>query len=530
MEVGRALAGGLNESNESQTTAVRPAISLLRYSPAFLIFIVAVVDAGRWADPDLWGHIRFGQLMITHGGLPPHDIYSYSAFGRPWHDHEWFSEFLLALIYNHFGIIGLKLFKFACAGITMTLLALGAAETGASINVQLVVLTIAGIGLAPMVQFRPQLFDFMCLSGLLLLMARDRYRGSAPLWIALPIMVLWANAHGGFFVGLAALAVYAAVVGMEDLAAGRGLRRAGWLGSLTVVAVLATLVTPFGLGLWGAVAHSMRNPLTRAVISEWQPLLFKIAEEWHKSHLTAINFAAVIVLPVGLAIFFVIRPRGGDLALVAIAAMMAVGAYMSVRNMSLAVIASVVPLCRHMGLAIEGTRFSGPKFQKPHRKLNEAFICAVALVLAVQTGLFSPRLRVGRAVPQGAVDFMQAHGLHGNVLCDFAWGDYLIWHLAPASKVFIDGRYDLVYPQKVIKDYFDFHFRHARAGKVLDSYPHDFVLITPKAPVRTLMEHRPDWKLIYSDPDSMLFARAGSPAAKLKGVPVRGRREPEYFP
>jgi len=205
--------------------------------------------------------------------------------------------------------------KLACTAATMTLLAMGAAETGAPITLQLVVLTTAAIALAPMMQFRPQLFDFVGLSALLLLLARDSYRRAERLWLAIPIFALWANLHGGFFVGLAALAVYTAVAAIEDLAAGNSLGRAIRLGGVTAGCVLATLLNPDGIGNWFTVMRTMRNPITRAVISEWQPLLFKIAEEWHSSPGTAINFAVVIVPLAALAVFFVMRPRGGDLGL-----------------------------------------------------------------------------------------------------------------------------------------------------------------------------------------------------------------------
>ena len=84
--------------------SVRPR-SLLRYSPALLAFIFVVADAGRWADPDLWGHLVFGRLILTHGHLPPRDIYSYSATGLPWHDHEWLSEVVLALCWSGLGVV-----------------------------------------------------------------------------------------------------------------------------------------------------------------------------------------------------------------------------------------------------------------------------------------------------------------------------------------------------------------------------------------------------------------------------------------
>ena len=225
-----------------------------------------------------------------------------------------------------------------------------------------------------------------------------------------------------------------------------------------------------------------------------------------------------------------VRPRGGDLALVAIAAMMGVAAYLAVRNMALAVIASVAPLCRHATLALESTRSGNPAIYAPRNGPDEILVGAIAVMLALSTGLFSRSLPDGFPQPRGAVEFMHAHGLHGNVLCDFGWGEYLIFHLAPESKVFIDSRYDMVYPQKVLADYFDFFFDRSGAAAVLSGYPHDFVLISQSAPIRTLMERRPDWKLIYSDSNALLFARADLPGARLDGVPIDGHSPPDTFP
>jgi hypothetical protein len=513
-------------------TALRSAQprSLLRYSPSLLAFIIVVADAGRWADPDLWGHLVFGRLILTHGHLPPRDIYSYSASGLPWHDHEWLSEVVLALCWSGLGIVGLKLMKLAATATTITLLAMGTAETGAPIALQLIVLTTSALAIAPMIQFRPQLFDFVALSALLFMLARERYRRAGRLWLAIPIFALWANLHGGFFVGLAVLAVYTAVTTIEDLAAGNGHKRAIHLSGVTAGCVFATLLNPDGVGNWFTVMHTLGNPLTRAMVSEWQPLLFKIAEEWHKSPKTAINFALVIVPFAALVACFALRPRGGDLALVVIAAMMGAAAYLAVRNMALAVLATTTPLCRHAAVALEATRFCNTVAPAPRRRSHEILVGAIALAIAFATGLFSPRLPDGYPQPRGAIEFMQAERLHGNVLDDFGWGEYLIFYLAPESKVFIDSRYDMVYPQAVLADYLDFFLVRPRAAAVLGAYPHDFVLLRVASPTYSFMMAQPGWQIVYRDKIAALFARANSPAAQLKDMPIEGRPGPDFFP
>jgi hypothetical protein len=65
---------------------------------------------------------------------------------------------------------------------------------------------------------------------------------------------------------------------------------------------------------------------------------------------------------------------------------------------------------------------------------------------------------------------------------------------------------------------------------MLDSYLHDFVLIGPDVPARALMERRHDWKLLYRDDNSLLYARANGHAARLPGLLVTATAPPSGFP
>jgi hypothetical protein len=167
----------------------------------------------------------------------------------------------------------------------------------------------------------------------------------------------------------------------------------------------------------------------------------------------------------------------------------------------------------------------------PWRPAAHLAAFALAVAMALGGGLFSSRLALDRAYPAGALVFMKSRRLHGNVMGEFGWGEYLIWHAAAVGdRVFIDGRYDTVYPFKVIGDYLEFYFDQPGANRVLDYYPHDFVLIGSAAPARHLMERRGDWKLIYRDAESLLYARANAPAAGLPGLPVTATAPAGQFP
>src|SRR5262249_15040517 len=256
------------------------------------------------------------------------------------------------------------------------------------------------LGLVLQMQLRPQMFTFALLGALLALLTRDNYQRRAPLWLAVPMMALWANLHGGWIVGIATLAMYTAGVTFHDLAAGEGLRRAYRLGAIGFVALLATLLNPYGVGLWRAVAWALLAPYKRLANVEWQPMLFAMARQWHHAHSGIFVYAAVCVLIVGLAMACMLAPRGRDFPLVAVAAMMAVGAFLSVRNMGLVAMAASGPLARHLDLTGRKWRAGAPP--PVSRPVNQWVILALCMALTLKTGLLSERLALDQPYPAGA--------------------------------------------------------------------------------------------------------------------------------
>lgn len=126
--------------------------SLWTCAPALILFLAVVADSMQYADADPWGHVRDGQMILSTGHLIRADAFSYSAPGRPWIDHEWLAEVLLALVYNALGVVGLKLLKLLCAGAVVTLLAAALAETGASLVAQFIALAAAAVALIQQMQ------------------------------------------------------------------------------------------------------------------------------------------------------------------------------------------------------------------------------------------------------------------------------------------------------------------------------------------------------------------------------------------
>lgn len=504
--------------------------SLLYRAPALILLVTAVADRVRIADPDLWGHVLFGRQMLE-GHQLAFNPYSYSAPNFTWLHHEWLSEVIMAWLFNQFGPFGLNLLSFACALATVAGLAWAQTTTNASLTIQAAILMIAGAMLQPWLMIRPQLFDFALLAAVVALLARDnRAPGKAPLWIVVPILGVWSNLHGGFFIGLVALGVYAIVVIIQELVAGsritHGMLLAG-IGILAGLATLSTFATRYGPDTWYTLWYTVRNPETRHIIMDWEPLLSSAARLEYYSLLVLVLFAFG-------AIVFLLTPVGRDLPLVAVAAAMTALAFVSCRNVPFALIALAPPLASHLQLLIASRDAAGASRPdagtSPILRWPIQLAATAAAVWVIQRGgLLSGSIPVV-AYPAGPIAFIEQHRLHGNVLCSFEWGLDVIWHLAPNSKVFIDSRYDEAYPRKVVTDYLKFISGRPGASEVLGSYPHQFVLVPTAEPACQFMLKQPAWALIYRDPDASLFARSDSDVLQLAGIPIITEAPTATFP
>ncbi len=512
-------------------------VSLWRYSPALILFAIVIADARQHSDPDLWGHVLWGRELLAHGSLPRVNPYSYSAPGFPWLRHEWLSEVLMGSIFDKFGPFGLKLLKFLCSAGTICFIVLAESETAAPALVQAAILLVVALILLPAMQFRPQLFDFIALSAIIALLARHNWRGSAPLWIAIPIVAIWSNFHGGFFIGLVAMGVYGATSLLSGIVAGHGPRRGLGIVAITAAAAASTLCTfliPPARDTWHTLISSILNPMTHSTIADWRPLIAALTTA-DSGSIAKKYFVLVFFFLAAAVVSVILTPKGADVPLVAVAAVMLAAAFAAVRNIPIAAIVIAPVLANHLGLLLRPREVttapasSARAAPRAGRLVIEILIAVVAIGFARYSGVLSRGIDAS-GNPADAVNFMNSHRLTGNVLADFGWGQYVIWHGAPSMKVFIDSRYDLAYPPAVVQDYLDLADNMAGGSHTLAAYPHDFVLVERDLPAVKLMDSRRDWRLIYSDDTARLYARANSPAARLEGVPFAGTARPAMFP
>jgi hypothetical protein len=189
--------------------------------------------AENTADPDLFGHIAFGQQMLQDRAVTKIELYSWTAPGQPFLNHEFLADLLLGAIYGFAGGSGILLLKIGIGLLTFGLcLRLGGKSLDWPARAfawglgALAVVEIS-FGFAP----RPQIFTALFLAGELWILRQIHAGAAGWAWALPPLFVIWFNLHGGALAGTGLLFLTTVVSTGQFLFARRGRGKPGLAGS-----------------------------------------------------------------------------------------------------------------------------------------------------------------------------------------------------------------------------------------------------------------------------------------------------------
>jgi hypothetical protein len=368
---------------------------------------------------------------------------------------------------------------------------------------------------------RPQIFTLLGCALIVCIHQLSRKGGareSTALDFAPWLIVPWSWFHGGFVAGAALFLLIALGEGMN----GR-LRKKLLLNLL--LALGATAFNPYGFGLWGKVSQMVAGSALSRFILEWRPV-------WASG--VGLYRDLIVVFGVLLAAAFSAddeRRENASEWLLAGAGLAA--SVLSVRHLLLLGILGVPGLA----LGFEKLRLRSSKTSAPNPWVLRLFAGAVVAlfgVLAVRIfyevpvreGIPLGSLAYGErepgwlVYPKGAADFLNARGFTGRVWSEASVGGYLVWHLKPASRVFLDGRTDL-YPMDVLTDYSDAMAAAPGWEGILARRAPDLLLLPVGVPLAAAAQGSGAWHVIYRDPDYVALERgAGGAVVAVSPRPV----------
>jgi hypothetical protein len=384
---------------------------------ALVLLILGQGAAGR-TDSDIWGHMSIGLDMLRDRHFLWVDPYSFTHDQR-WINHEWLWDIVVAAIYRVGGLPGLIALRALL--VASVLWVVDRATRHAPGWVRIGALALVAVGCAGQWRStRPQIAT-LALYALML--------GHIDAWWLPLLFALWANTHGGWVFGLAALAFRGAL---------RPSRRSL---ALFGASALATLLNPYGIQLWAAIVDAMSRGW--ADVSEWQPV-------WR---LAAGADALVLWLAVAVAAAVAAwRYTRSDLWALGWTAASLIAAAGSRRLTALAAVTVAMLLAQKWTVSTPIVRM---QWTRGRRRVAAAVIAAAgaAAFLMIQPSLrcFPPMPEWQLAPEPDAVAFLRTTSVK-RLVPHFDFGEYAIFHLRDQLQVAIDNRRETVYSDAVVQE------------------------------------------------------------------------------
>lgn len=517
---------------------------------ALLVFVyVFFISLGPLSDPDFWWHLKTGQWIVQNKALPGHeDPFSYTT-PRPLSDgavsgirSQWLGQVVLYLVYLSGGYPGLSVFRSLLIVLPFVYLYFRFVKKGIHPLLLIAFLSFPPliIGLSQFYTFeRPQAFSFILAIVVFLLLKKESrpsvltssgkavpssdVKGSLTLWLLPLIMLLWANLHGGYIVGVVIIGAY-----MAGEAVSLAAQRLRFIKVETpakhlhffiacLVGIAVTGLRPGGydmlVGWLRSFFGRLMNPADSAVgivaaeILEYKPLWYFYKVLHYKWPLFMMAFIAVGAL--ALVMKYISRRRLDPAEALVSFLIGFLGLYYA-RGVNFTLI--------FFSFIIGNSLISIRGVKKIIPPVVVAAVSFTMLLYVFRTTPWDlkptvPHNWVNTVYPERAVRFLREHGIKGPMFNEMKWGGYLIWKTYPEYKVFFDSR--LINAQMT-----DIYMRIVNAApmwkNMLDTFNVNFLLIPVMSResgvispvVMRLAEEKPDeWRLVYLWDNKAIFLR-----------------------
>lgn len=111
-------------------------------------------------------------------------------------------------------------------------------------------------------------------------------------------------------------------------------------------------------------------------------------------------------------------------------------------------------------------------------------------------------------VPEpAAAQFVEVNRLQGRMLTWFDWGEYTIWHFAPAIKVSFDGRRENPYSEAIRRRHLLFYFDGPAGRDLAGALEPDYIWLRADLPIVNILPQQ-GWAPIFRGSRSVIFARS----------------------
>ena len=445
---------------------------------------------------DLGWHLAAGDLIRQRGSVPFQDPWAFTLGDKQWYNLSWLWDVIASLLFQYTGFSGLTLFVVACGAVivgylTSACLSSGASAIAVCISVFLACLLYPTFATPPNVYLAaaPNTATMLfCVIFYAQCLKRTR-RFLLP-----PMMMLWANLHGGFALGFLIIGLFGAIA----------LLRRDWenfrIYGFTGVACLAAIfVNPLGWHIYDGVTATLGH-FVQANITEWMSY-------WRNISLPGSLPGIVYIL-----IFLALEIRYAGSSLAPLEARLLTWLFLILglhqfRYMSFFFLFSTVPVALHLDRLLP----SKPNVVEVQKSLLAAGIIGICL-LPLTFMRVEPALGLSDdLLSEQDARYLEANFSHARILNHWNVGGPLIFRTHGTVPIFIDGRGATAYPDSLLRDYFtliEWDIDPTVWNAVLEKYKIDAVFWpTGHTPLKHFLVDERGWKEQYVGSHESLYVK-----------------------
>jgi hypothetical protein len=462
-----------------------------------VLLLVSAGLPGVLNDFDTFWHVASGQVMLDTYAIPDRDPFSHTMQGEPWMVHEWLAQIIFASVYTVGGWPLVALVPALMLAATVVIIAISVARHLSALHTAMLCL-LAVIMALPHLLARPHVLAWPVMAWWTAELVRAADKERSPPWWLLLVMVMWANLHGSFVLGLGLFGLLAGEVTVKQWRRDRRFTLPwGWV-LFGALALVASTLTPHGLDKIFYVFTVMGQEVQLSLIGEWRSpdfQSFSPLQLW-----LFLSLAAALCLGLRLPWTRVL------IVLVLL--------HLALRHQRyIELVGFLTPIFVAAPLGPQLRALAGPQagslaalFSGWLRPLPTAAIVTVTALVVTFSTYTMRNIEPGKATPEAALAAVRAAGIEGPVLNHHDFGGYLIHAGVPT---FIDGRSDL-FGDKFLMDYHEAQSLTAAEAlpRLLEAHAIEWTLLTPRTSAVTLLDRLEGWRRLYADDTAVVHVRS----------------------
>jgi hypothetical protein len=484
------------------------------------------------SDGSTGWHLVVGNFILDKGVIPHTDMLSYTFFGKPWLDFEWFADVSMALLVKLGGLNLLNVVAASLIAFLVVLLYHRCRKTGCHFILAIILTLLGGVASSLHWLARPHLLTFFgvyLFSTKLEDFSKGAISGNKLLVYLSLCMLIWVNCHGGFLVGFGVTGIYLLCYLVQSVVVGPSEKKkmyqngVKWL-SLTLFATFAaSLCNPYFLELYSWLFMHLKQKTIINLTNEYASPVFH-------GDIACISLALLFAL---FVIGGVITTRPLSPSQLVSSLSFAYLSLVAMRHFPLFVIVVLPQIAQMFSKTIFAPDQDKGIFQLLSNRVqgilrsfdnwniefteNEK-LCRLHLLPIIVFAYFAlASLNGGKALGQTVIHttFDEAH-MPTTTLKEIRnlkldpkqglnydnWGGYLSYQLG--IPVFIDDRVPL-YGESFYLEYASVFDVGPQWKDVLKKYGIKWIIMPNDSRIVSALKANPDWKLAAQDNSSSLF-------------------------